>query len=285
MPRIVTGYDEISVERVKSLLVVELRQDIATGLATIPAAVPGLGQSHGGLFSLGMSMNLMAAREFLGARLDALEAEPFECDKLAGLEPAVAGGRQALSQPLPPVAYSFRGFLAVINDIQGFGFKQKSLPESIDASFLLAMEDAQALLAFGQMMSPELAEMSIEPDGRPHKLELPAAQNGIDSAWIALSESALAMSVSPDAEKVLPELLRADSASPPPFLSMDVDAEGYYTMLGEAMKKSEEEMNEAMQAAIAEVLLAAAEFYDRLTVDVEFTPRGVEVSGDVKLAD
>jgi hypothetical protein len=284
-PRIVSGYDEISVERLKSSLIVELRQDIATGLATIPTAVPGLGNAHDGLFAIGMSMNLAAAREFLAARLDALEAEPYECDKLAGFEQLVAGGREALSQPLPPVAYNFRGFLAVINDIQGFDFERKSPPESIDASFLLAMDDAPALLAFGQMMSPELAELSIEPDGQPHRLELPPAQNGIDDAWIALSESALAISVSPEAEDVLPKLLQAGSVSPPPFLSMEIDAEGYYTMLAQAMKHRDDHVNEEMQAAIADVLVVASQFYDRIIVDVDFTARGVEISGDVTLAD
>jgi len=284
-PRIVSGYDEISVEQVKSSLVVELRQDIAAGMATIPTAVPGLGTPHGGLFSIGLSMNLTATREFLASRLDALEAEPFECDKLAGFEQMVVGGRQALSQPLPPVAYNFRGFVAVINDIQGYDFAQQAPPESIEASFLLAMDDAPALLAFGQMMSPELAEMSIEPDSQPHQLELPAAQNGIDSAWIALSESALALSVSPEAENVLPKLLQADSVSPPPFLSIDVDAESYYTMVAQAMEKRDDDVNEEMQAAIAEVLVAAAQFYDRFGVRVDFTDRGIEVSSDVTLAD
>lgn len=284
-PRIVSGYDKISVEQVKSSLVVELRPDIAAGLATIPAAVPGLGKIHGGLFSIGMSMNLMATREFLAARLDALEAEPFECDKLEGFEQLVAGGRQALSQPMPPVAYNFRGFVAVINDIQGFDFAQQAPPESIDASFLLAMDDAPALLAFGQMMSPELAEMSIEPDSQPHQLELPAAQNGIDSAWIALSESALALSVSPEAENILPKLLQADSVSPPPFLTLDVDAESYYTMVAQAMKARDDGMKEEMRAAMAEVLVAAAQFYDRFGIRVDFTNRGIEVSSDVTLAD
>jgi len=285
MPRMVTGYREISVERVTSSLVVEIREDIAAGLATIPAAVPGLGQSHDALLSLGMSMNLMAAREFLEARLDALEAEPYQCDKLSGLQQIVAGGRQALSQPLPPIAYNFRGFLTIIEDIQGFDFQSKAPPESIDASFLLAMEDAPALLAFGQMMSAELAEMTLEPNDTPQQFELPDAQSGIDSAWIALSESALAISVSPDAEAVLPEMLRADSVSPPLFMSMDVDAASYYTMVGEAMKQNDEELNEEMQAAIAEILRVSAGFYDRFAVHVGFTARGIEISGEVALAD
>lgn len=285
MPRMVTGYREISVERVTSSVVVELREDIAAGLATIPAAVPGLGKSHDALFSLGMSMNLMAAREFLEARLDALEAEPYQCDKLSGLQQIVAGGRQALSQPLPPIAYNFRGFLTVVEDIQGFDFQSKAPPESMDASFLLAMEDASALLAFGQMMSPELAELTLEPNGVPQQFELSDAQSGIDSAWIALSESALAISVSPDAEAVLPGMLSADSVSPPLFMSMDVDAASYYTMIGEAMKQKDDELNEEMQAAIAEVLLAAAGFYDRFAVHVGFTAEGIEISGEVLLAD
>jgi len=285
MPRIVSGYEEVSVERVTSSMVVELREDIAAGLATIPAAVPGLGKSHDGLFSLGISMNLMAAREFLESRLDALEAEPYECGKLAGSQQFVAGGRQALSQPLPPIAYNFRGFLAIVEDMQGFDFQYNAPPESIDASFLLAMEDAPALLAFGQMMSPELAELDLQPDGKAQQFELPAAQNNFESAWIALSESALAISVSPDAETVLPQLLRSDSVSPPAFMSVDVDAASYYTMLSEAMKQNDEGLNEEMQAAIADVLLAAAGFYDRLSVDVDFTARGVEISADVLLAD
>jgi len=285
MPRIVSGYQEISVDRVTSSLVVELRADIAAGLATIPAAVPGLGKSHEGLFSFGVSLNLMAAREFLGARLDALEAEPYQCGQLSGLQQVVAGGRQALNQPLPPVAYNFRGFLAIVKDIQGFDFEHNAPPESIDANFLLAMEDAPAILAFGQMMSPELAELNLEPDGKPQQLELPAEQSGIDSAWIALSESALAISVSPDAEVVLPGLLNADSIAPPLFMSVDVDAASYYTMLGEAMKKNDEDLNEEMQAAIAELLLVAADFYDRFSVDVGFTARGIEVLGEVTLAD
>jgi len=127
--------------------------------------------------------------------------------------------------------------------------------------------------------------MSIEPDSQPHRLELPQVQNGIDSAWIALSESALALSVSPEAENVLPKLLEADSVSPPPFLSIDVDAESYYTMVAQAMEKRGDDVNEEMQAAIAEVLVAAAQFYDRFGVRVDFTDRGIEVSSDVTLAD
>ncbi len=286
MPRVITGYEEITVDRIKSSLVIELRQDIATGLATIPAAVPGLGTIYDGLLSFGMSMNLKAAREFYETRLDALEAEPYECEQLADFQQGIAAGRAALNQPLPPIVYDFRGFLAVVKDLQGFDIHRQAPPELIDASFLLAIDNAPALLALGQMASPELAAMTIEPNGEPQKIELPVAQAGIDSAWIALTDTLLAVSLSEDGETALPVLLRSESASPPPFVSVGLDAARYYAMLGEALAQSEdEELSEELQAAIAELLVAAGDFYSRLAVDVRFTARGIEMDVDMMLAE
>jgi len=288
MPRVVTGYEEITVDRVKSSLVIELRQDIAAGLATIPAAVPGLGKSYDGLLSFGMSLNPKAAREFYEARLDALEANPYECEQLADFQQGIAAGRAALNQPVPPVVYDFRGFLAVVKDLEGFDINRKAPPEMIDASFLLAIDNAPALLALGQMTIPGLAAVTIEPNGEPQKIELPVAQAGIDSAWIALTETSLAVSLSEDGETTLPVLLRSESASPPPFVSIGLDAARYYAMLGEALAQAEgedEELSEEMQAAIVELLVAAGDFYSRLAVDVRFTARGIEVDGDMMLAD
>ena len=286
MPRVVTGYEEITVDRIKSSLVIELRQDIATGLATIPAAVPGLGKIYDGLLSFGISMNLKAAREFYEARLDALEAEPYKCEQLADFQQGIAAGRAVLNQPVPPIVYDFRGFLAVVNDMQGFDIHRKAPPESIDASFLLAIDNAPGLLAFGQMAIPELAEMTIEPNGEPQKIELPVTRAGIDSAWIALTDTSLAVSLGEDGEAALPVLLQSESASPPPFLSIGLDAARYYAMLGEALAQSEdEELSEEMQAAIAELLMAAGDFYSRLAFDVRFTARGIEMDVDMMLAE
>ena len=77
-PRAVFGYTAMNDEYIDSVFVVELREDIAEGLATIPTAVPGLGQDFGGLMSFGFSLDPMAARQFYEARLDAMEADPFE---------------------------------------------------------------------------------------------------------------------------------------------------------------------------------------------------------------
>ena len=79
-PRMVFGYGEIGTEQLNGSLIVEMRADIAQGLSTLSALVPGLGIDPGGLLSFGMSLNIPAVYEFVEARLDAMEEDPFECE-------------------------------------------------------------------------------------------------------------------------------------------------------------------------------------------------------------
>ena len=286
-PRVVAGYEEVSPEMIRSTTVVELRDDIADEFAGFVATVPGLGRIYDGLFSLGMSLNAEAIRAFFDTHVAALREDPWECEHLADFQDGLfAASEQALAQPVPPVLYDFHGFLAVVEDVQGFDLGRKQPPESIDASFLLAIDNAQGLLAMGQAMIPQLAELTIEPDGKAHRFELPEAGSGVESAWVALTDSAIAVSVSENGESVLPTLLQAEGVTPPPFMSMGLDGARYYTLLGEAMREGDdEEMSEEMREAVSDVITVAADFYERLQVDVTFTKRGIEIDSDMTLAD
>ena len=138
----------------------------------------------------------------------------------------------------------------------------------------------------GQAMIPQLAELTIEPDGKAHQFELPDTGSGAETAWVALQESAIALSVSEDGETALPALLAAEGTTPPPFMSIGLDGEQYYKLIGDAMRASDdEEMSEEMRAGVSKLLVAAAELYERLQVDVTFTERGIEMDSDVTLAD
>ena len=286
-PRVVAGYEEVSAGKISSITVVELRNDIAAEFSGFAAPVPGLGRIYDGLFSFGVSLNVKAIRSFFDEQVAALRKNPWECEHLADAQNGIfAAHEQALAQPVPPVLYDFHGFLAVVEDMQGFDFDRKQPPESLDASFLLAIDNAQGLLAMGQAMIPQLAEMTIEPDGKAHRFDLSEADTGAESAWIALTESAIALSVGEDAETVLPALLDAEGAVPPPFMSMGLDGERYYALLAEAMRADEdEEMSKEMREAVSAVMSAAAVFYERLQIDVTFTERGIEIDTDMTLAD
>ncbi|MEM9209743.1 MAG: hypothetical protein AAGA61_10880, partial [Pseudomonadota bacterium] len=83
MPRMATGYTDVTATEIGSNTVFELRNDLATGMRALAAPVPGLGADHGGLGSFGLSLDLLAAREFVETRLDALDANPYECEYFA----------------------------------------------------------------------------------------------------------------------------------------------------------------------------------------------------------
>ena len=286
-PRVVSGYEEVSADAIRAVTVVELRDDVAAELTDFAAPVPGLGPVHDSLFSLGMSLNVGAIRGFFDTHVAALAKDPWECEHLEEVQDGLFAARErALAQPVPPILYDFNGFLAVIDDMQGFDFSPGQPPEEIDASLLLAVDNAQGLLAMGQAMIPQLATTAIEPDGKAHRIDLGEERGGIESAWLALTDSAVAVSVSEDGDTILPAMLRAEPGTPPPFASMGLDGTRYYTLLGEAMRENDdEELSEDMRDALADVIDVAAEFYERLKIDVTFTERGIEIDTDMSLAD
>jgi len=289
-PRIVMGYTNVNSNFLDSGMVVELRDDIAAGLATLPAAVPGLGPDLGGLMSFGFSLDPLALRTFYEKRLDAMEAEPYECDALADLQASTVKGREALAQPLPPVVYSFRGFLANITNVEGMDIATETPPESIDGSVLFAIENAQDLVTMAAMMSPEIAALNLIPDGKAKALSLPQLAELAEQAFAALSENGLSVSVGEGAESNAESMLQADVATKSPFMSMSMDAQRYYEFIGKAaMEESESEEGEeiplAMRTAIRDAMVSSGEMYERMAVNVHLTERGVEIDSRMTLAD
>ncbi len=286
-PRIVAGYSKITAGELVSNTVVELRRDIANGLATLTAPVPGLGQkNHRGLMSFGMSLNLLAAREFYEARLAALEAQPYQCEFFAGVQEAVAGGRDMLNQPMFPLVYSFRGFLATIDSIKGMNIAAGQPPTDVDMRLLIATDNAEGFVAMAAMFSPELAALDLQADGKPVRLPVPPVASQVRTAWIAMTDAALALSIGEGDETQLPGMLSAPLVSPPPFMSIDMDAASYYGFVGDAATLGgSEENTPEVNAAVGEAMTSLQALIQRITVDVQFTERGIEIPSTVTLAD
>lgn len=293
-PRMVMGYKSITAEKLDSQAVIELREDIAKGLKTLPTDVPGLGGDGGGLMSFGMSMDIKAMRAFYEARLDAMEKDPFECEFLAEMQAGVAAGRDALNQPVPPMVYDFKGFVGVINEIEGLDLKNSTPPTSVDGRFLLAMDGAPALVSMGAMFSPELAGLNLEPNGEPVRLQVPQVEAMFEDVFVAMTDNALALSIGTGVEKELNGMLSADANDNGTFFSFSMDAGRYFAFIGEAIEMSEQNleqndekdpMSPGFQAAMNDVMIAVSEFYDRMSVDMRFTDRGVEFDSSVTIRD
>lgn len=289
-PRMVFGYTEVSTKALDSSFIIELREDIAAGLSTIPTAVPGLGVDPGGFMSLGFGMNPLKAKEFVEARLTAMEEDPFVCEQFASLQAGVPQARAALNQPLPPMVYGFRGFFANMTNMDISGLSSGKAPDDADGTILLAMENAQSLLMMAAMLDPQIASLELAPDGKPVKLEMPQLAEFTDNAYAALSESALSLSLGNAAEKNSAEALVADSVEPPPFMSVSMDAARYYEMMGDAMllETPDDEGNEMpleMRQTLRDMMILSGSIYERAAGDVFFTERGIEINGRMTIAD
>jgi len=285
-PRIVSGYTEVTPEHFKSISVVELRSDLAAGVQTLTAAVPGLGTEQGGLIALGMSLNMIAARDFYSARLDALEAEPYKCELLEVLQASVSTGRALLEQPVPPTVYALRGILAVIDDIKGMDLRKQQPPTDVNMRLLVATDNPEALVAMGAMFSPDVASMDLKPDSKPVKLAVPAIASMIEAAWVAMSDDAIALSFGNGSETGLQSMLGAGSKQPPPFMSMSMDAGRYYSLIGDVTAASTDssEIPEVAKAN-AEIMTLMGQMFDRISFDVEFTENGIEIPSTMELKD
>ena len=290
MPRMVLGYTDVTASRMDSRFVIEVREDIAEALTALTAPVPGLGGDPGGLMAFGMSLDVKAAREFVEARIEALEAEPFECELFADLQAGVEGAKMGLQQPVPPIFYDFKGFMAVVENIEGLDVASQTPPTAIEGRFMIAMDNAPALVGLGAMFSPELAQLNLQPDGKPVALDLPQMQAMGISAYAALTEGAVAVAVGENSQEDLVSMLSAEAADEPPFMSFTMDAGRYYSFLGDAIAASEAEEGEQapspeMQAALQDIMTAVGSIYDRMTVDILLTPQGIELRATETLAD
>ncbi len=289
VPLAVMGYTGITTEQFNSKVVVALRSDIAEGLTKLTAPVAGLGSDLGGLMSFGMSLDIKAMREFVETRLDALEADPYMCEQFAAMDEGVAQARVALQQPVMPMVYDFRGFVARIDNIEGLNIATQAPPTSVDGQFLLAMDNAPAMVSLGTMFSPELAGLDLKADGEPVLLDLPQAQMLGGDVYIAMNDDAVAMSVGDGAESRLGDMLTADAVDDGTFFSFSMDAGRYYAFAGEAMAEAQgdddNEMPPAIQEAMQEIMLAMSEMFGRMSVDVRFTEDGIVMEGVETLSD
>ena len=291
-PRIVTGYTEMSVDQFVSNTIFELRPDIAAEVATLTAPVPGLGNNQGGLFAIGMSIDLLALREFYEARLDAIEANPHECDLFADLQAGVAQGRESLNQPIPPIVYGFKGFLAVIEDIRGMDLANNMRPTGADIRVLVTTDNAAGLLAMGAMFSPEIAGLDIKPNGEPVKFESEQLAGVVDAVYVAMTDTALALSIGEGVEARLGDMISAAVNEPNPFMSMEMDAARYYDFIAQTMQMEkdgdddeEDEAAAEFKAAVGETMVVVGDMFSRMSFQVYFTEHGVEFPSTMELAE
>lgn len=229
-PRLALGYTQIDTEAMTLKPVLELRGDIAKALIPVAGKVPGLNAESSAKMKFGLGLNLGGMRDYIETYVTKLVDSPFECPELAQLNQSAMEMTQALNQPVPPMVNNFQGFFLELNNMDGIDFAQPQIPENLDVNILLAMDNVQGLIQFGQMMGV-LANLPIEANGEA--VQLPAEMTGPlpQAVFAAMTDDALGLSIGPGADKRASTLAAATQVSSNTLLSVSMDMGAYADLM------------------------------------------------------
>lgn len=294
LPRLVSGYDELSAERADMRMVAELRPDLAAGLRPLAAPVPGLGGGERLPFDFGIGIHLDKLAEFLQARAAAVAADPYRCPWLAPLN---SGGNAQQLAPLYMAAGWFSGARLALSELRWQGRE----PEAIEGVLVVASPNPAALIGMAQGFLPQLAGLNLSPGSGPQPLDTSALGAMFPAAagqpYIAVDEQAIGVAVGADAPAQLTERLEAAAPKVPPLLHIGYDGALYGALLENLGAIAEDAAGAAEDAAgaspdrqaLTQVRLfedALREIWrrvDRAEFDVLVTERGLEVRQQLTL--
>lgn len=295
VPRLAIGYQRIDASQMDMLPVMELRTDIAKALQPVAGNVPGLNEPGTGMMKFALALDLKALRGFVEAQVGKIMESPYECPELASINMGAQQAQQGLQQPLPPIAYNFRGLVLDVASIEGIDFDNPGMPEELDLSMLLAFDNVNALLQMGQMMLPPLAEIEIAPDGKAVGIPQEMLQGYAAEVYAAMTDNLLAFSTGPGSEDRAASMVGAPVAGEPAVMAVSVDMGTYMGFINdvqnsvmdeiaaEAAKEDDEDaaraarMIEASAASNKAMQEAYAEVIDRETTHIRITPNGFEL--------
>ncbi|MEM1440157.1 MAG: hypothetical protein AAF545_15420 [Pseudomonadota bacterium] len=301
-PRLTLGYQRLDTEVFEMLPVMELRSDLAQAMQPIATNVPGLNDPGTGMMKFAIAMDLKELRSFVEAQVEKIMAAPYECEELGTLNMGAMQAQEALSQPLPPIAYNFKGLVFDINNIDGIDFENPGMPENLDLSVLLAFDNVSALLQMGQMFLPPLAMVEIAPDGEPVEIPQEMLQGYPASVFAAMSDNLLSFSTGgSDSEGRAKAMVAASSDGEPAVMAMSVDMAAYMGFISDIQQSAIDDImadaadadseEGAAAARLAEASLesnqaiqdAYGKVFDRETVHIRITPNGFELPTTITL--
>lgn len=276
-PSMVAGYTRADDEALAVAGVIELRDDLAQGLANVSAGVPGLGGKGKGIFSFGVGFQILALKQFVQDRVAAVEADPYECEWFVEMNDSVGQMAQSINQPIPPFASTFKGFVAVVDDFQAPAGGQ--MPENVSGRVLMAMDNPQILLGMGQMMLPELAQLQLSADGEPVPLTLSMVPPGLEDPQVAMTDEAIAVSVGANQAPLLKEMLGDDAPEAGPLMSFGYDLHRFGDIMKDAMGQAggQDELTDAELEAATESFDMLKSLGQRIDIDLSFTEEGARV--------
>lgn len=255
-----------------------------SALADSPVSLLG---KQAAVMSMGISLNLVAARDFGRQIVGGWVETPPQCLLFSNIRDNAANWLLALNRPIPPVVTNIQGARIHLDALD----MEAGESGAISGTFALFMRNPQMLIGMAQIFSSELAALDLRPGAPPQPLpaDMLPQLAGLP-AWIGLSETGLGLAVGEGQDAELPAALEAGSADSS-VLSFSVDMAAYASLMrmslsnlpGQASAGTDFDPAEADQAAEAMEMLAA--FYRSMSNSLHLNESGIELQLQFELAD
>lgn len=236
IPELLFGYEEFSETAMQMSFVLSMKPELAKELVGLRSLGAGLRSnlSEGYLLSAGAGLDLGKTIEFFKNKLSKVQAQPYRCEWLSWMNEAGKSCQGGLSMPMPP-------FLAAAKSIQ---IHVKDIPANFVGPGLRACviaHSAEPKKLFDELKSqiPPLANVELEPNGKPTPLPKEAQNPMVQDAQLGLTENALGFSVGGAMSGDLIRFLNDAGESNPPVLYFSYD-------ISKLMEKFAPIMNQAM---------------------------------------
>lgn len=280
-PRSSFGTYALTYTSLSMQLTLESEPEFGARLSVLSDSPVALESIESGLMSIGIALNLVAARDFGRQLVGGWIAAPPQCFLFSNVAENAASWQLALNRPIPPLVTNLHGARVNVSQIS---LGEDAQPE-MAGTLALFMRNPQMLIGMAQMFSPELAGLDLRPGGSPQPVPaalLPQLQGM--PAWLGLSETGLGLALGTGQDAALPAALTAGSADSA-ILSFGVDLSAYSELLamGLAQLPGQSAGFDADEATAAMTTLAS--LYRYVAGSLHLRQAGIEMRISFDLAD
>ncbi len=276
MPRAVFGAREFTANRMDFNTVIEMDPVKAKAMLPITAPIPGGANDESVLLRVALSANVPEAVKYLGTIADAINAAPYACEDLKGLNDAALELKSNLANPGLAMAGSVTALHFGLTQLEME--KGAEMPSALSGFVAIGSPTPLLLWGLAQQSLPPLAKVTLAADGNIVALPDDTVPAPIPLQLKALmNDKVLAMATADVADASL-TALSAPATSDGTVFRYSVGGK-FFSVFEAIMPEAPPEASEQEAKAIAQskaMFKAFGERVEILDVRMQVTERGIE---------
>ena len=285
-PRLIGGSTLLDEHNMTSHMIIEMTDGLGAKLEKLSGRIP-MGDDLSAL-SYGVSFDVAAAKSLALEFVNNIEAQPYKCELMAGMNAQATAMKAKLNQPLPPFVGNFKGINVVVDELDLDMSKKdpQEMIKNLKGKVLVAVDNPEALQGMAEMMMPDLQKLGIKVDGGAVNISslIPVSGSQIpvnlDHVFLAMGKETVGVSIGENTDVTLTKAASADATSN--LLEVSVTAELYkniFTGLSEVASNLPEEAQN--QLKMQQSMLSDMLWWEKESATLDFTDRGFEVNVDI----